>query len=426
MAKTDLMAGIGVSGLKKQGGIVYEEYLPELRGDKWYKVIRQMQDDPIVSAILYAIEMLTRKVEWNVRPADESPAAEDAAVFVESCLDDMSNGWGETVAEILTMLPYGWCWMEQVYKLRNGDNADPSRNSKHNDGKIGWRKWAIRGQDTLDHWVFDEDGGIQAMVQTDPDSYQTVPPIPIDKSLLFRTTTRKNNPEGRSVLRGAYRSWYFKRHMENIEGIGIERDLAGLPVAYVPPNIMAETASVAEKAVFNAIKNIVTSIKRDEMEGVVFPMARDDSGNMLYELTLLSSGGSRQFDTDKTIQRYSQQIAMSVLADFIMVGHGATGSYALMGGKVDLFVLSLRAYLDSIASVINSHALPRLFRLNGMSMDLLPTIEPSDIERVDLVELGDYITKLAGAGFPLFPNSELEHHLLQAAGLPVAEDMAHE
>ena len=30
------------------------------------------------------------------------------------------------------------------------------------------------------------------------------------QALLFRTKSRKDNPEGRSILRNAYRPWYFK------------------------------------------------------------------------------------------------------------------------------------------------------------------------------------------------------------------------
>jgi hypothetical protein len=37
---------------------------------------------------------------------------------------------------------------------------------------------------------------------------------------------------------------------------------------------------------------------------------------------------------------------------------------------------------------------------------------------VDLKELGAYIQTLSAAGMPLFPNADLEKHLLELAGLP--------
>jgi hypothetical protein len=51
------------------------------------------------------------------------------------------------------------------------------------------------------------------MVQMAPPRYQTTV-IPIEKSLLFRTSIAKGNPEGVSLLRTAYRSWYFKKRLE--------------------------------------------------------------------------------------------------------------------------------------------------------------------------------------------------------------------
>ena len=74
----------------------------------------------------------------------------------------------------------------------------------------------------------------------------------MEKCLLFRTQTHKNNPEGRSILRNAYRSWYFKKRIEEIEGVGIERDLAGIPIAYVDPAIMSAGATADQQAMLRS------------------------------------------------------------------------------------------------------------------------------------------------------------------------------
>ena len=81
--------------------------------------------------------------------------------------------------------------------------------------------------------------------------------IPRAKCLLFRPTAYKSNPEGRSILRTAYRPWYNLTQIENIEGIGIERDLAGLPVVKVPPEVMAGKgggASAEANAIYQAVR----------------------------------------------------------------------------------------------------------------------------------------------------------------------------
>ena len=32
------------------------------------------------------------------------------------------------------------------------------------------------------------------------------------------------------MLRNSYRSWYYKKRLEEFESVGVERDLAGLPM----------------------------------------------------------------------------------------------------------------------------------------------------------------------------------------------------
>lgn len=410
---------VGKSGMRRWGSGVDDEFLPELRGPKGRKVYREMSEqDPTVGAILFAIEMLCRRVSWHVEAGGPDEADAEAASFLESCLSDMSLSWEDTLSEILTFLPFGWSWVETVYKFRDGpDQDDPTRRSKYSDGRIGWRKLAGRAQESLDGWEFDDDGGIKGMRQRDPSRSEIVV-IPIEKSLHFRTTARKGNPEGRSILRSAYRPWYFKQNIETIEAIGIERDLAGLPVIYAPPAIMGASATSDQQAIFTELKRIVTSIRRDEQEGLIIPNAFDDKGNRLYELKLLSTGGSRQFDTDKTITRYDTRIAMTALADFILLGHEAVGSFALSSSKTSLFGYALGAWLDVIADVFTSYAFPRLLRLNQMPTSSPPKLRHGDVESADLAELGAYIEKLANAGAALFPNAELERYLLTTAGLP--------
>lgn len=416
---------LGQSGLKRYAGYVREDILLELTGKSGIQTFREMGDnDPVCSAILYAIDRLCRQVTWSVKPASREPVDQEAADFITQCMDDMEMPWIDVMSEFLTMMQYGFSAHEIVYKRRCGTTMDdPSYYSKYADGRIGWRSLPMRSQDTILKWVFDTNGKTVGYVQLAPPDFREVY-IPMEKALLFRTSVFKDNPEGRSIFRGAYRPWYFKKKIENIEAVGIERDLAGLPVAKVPPQILSSKASAGEKALLDTIKNIVTNIRRDEEEGVVWPLAYDDNGNELYKLELLSSGGSRNFDTDKIINRYDQRIAMTCLFDFMMLGQGpnASGSWAMHSDKTKLAAMAVGASLDIIAETINRYAIPRLMALNDFAISEHPCLQHGDLESVDLVELGDYITKLAGAGMPLFPDKQLESHLRKSAHLPDVVD----
>ena len=418
-ARPDL-SELGSSGLKRHGGVIAEEFLKELQGSRGAKIYAEMRDnDPVIGAILFVVDMLLRGITWRVDPVDAAVAEDkSAAAFVASCMEDMSHTWSAFIGEVLTFLTYGWSFHEIVYKRRGGESDDPTKDSKYTDGKIGWRKIPLRAQTTLVQWDFDSAGGIQGMTQTAMPNYNRVT-IPIERALLFRTTCNKNSPEGHSILRNAYRPWYFKKRIEEIEGIGIERDLAGLPFAAVPAAIMSPSASADEKAVYAAVKDIVINVRRNAQEGVVFPNLRDKDGNPLYEFKLLSTGGSRQFDTNAIIQRFDQRIATTVLADFILLGSGKVGSYALSQDKTDLFTTALTAWLREIKDVLNLFAAPRLLTLNSMQGQV--RFEYSELRERNLTDVALYVKELSAAGMPLFPDTRLETYLRSVANLPEAE-----
>lgn len=414
------MAELGITGLRRFSGYVDEEFLPQLRGRKAVQVYKEMADnDPIVGALLFAIDRLVRQVEWRVEPASGSAEAKAAAQFVEECMEDMSHTWDDFIAEVATMNTYGWSWHEIVYKRRVGMwETDPKKRSKFSDNKIGWRKMPIRAQETWLRWVFDESGGVKALVQLAPPHYKLVV-IPIEKSLLFRTTVTKNNPEGRSLLRNAYRPWYMKKRLEEIEGIGVERDLAGLPVAKVPASYLNAKPGSDQAKMVDAFRKMVRSVRRDEQEGIILPQAFDqDSNQPLFGFELLTSGGGRTFNTHQIIERYEQRILMSVLADFIMVGHTGTGSYALHTDKTGLFRASMNSITRSIANTLNRHAIPRLFAVNGWKTNELPKFVPGDIDPPDLNQLATFMSSMNASGVNWFPDEELEKFLRNAARLP--------
>ena len=422
MATDENLIEIGTTGLRTNGGQIDQEWLAQLKGQRGVRAYAEMRDnDAVVGAILYAIESLIRQVEWTVRPANESDAAARAAEFLEECVGDMSTDWEAFISEVLSMLVFGFAPFEIVYKVRGGDSDDPSQRSAYDDGRIGWRKFAIRGQDTVASWEMDPDGGIRGLWQRTPPTYEETL-IPIEKLLLFRTRSERNNPQGRSVLRNGYRSWYFLKRLQEIEAIGVERDLAGLPVLQVPPEIMTAKATPAQKALRSNLESMIQQIRRDEREGVIMPAELDREGKPTgFKLSLLSTGGSRSLNTDEIIRRYESRIAMSVLAEFILLGADAHGSFALAASKTALFATALRSTLESIASVLNRFAVPRLFALNPeFDRELLPSFDYGDIEDRPLDELGGFLQTMTGAGL-ITPDARLEDHLRSAAGLPAVD-----
>lgn len=407
------MAEIGRIGQLRYGGIFYEEFLPELQGIRGMKAYREMADnDDTVGAIMFAIKMLIRHVSWNVEPGGDSAKDREAAEFVESCMYDMQCTWTDTISEILSFLVYGWSFHEIVYKRRMGKTRNRRTNSKYSDSLIGWQKLPVRSQDTLYQWEYDTKDNLMGMTQMPPPDFGLFT-IPIQKALLFRTESAKDNPEGRSILRNAYRPWYFKRRIQEIEAIGIERDLAGLPVFYAKDGMDIWDADDPEMVrLYTMMLKMVKNIRRDEYEGLVLPHG--------FEFELVSTGGTRQFDTNAIINRYDTKIAQTVLADFIMLGHEKVGSFALSSDKTELFSVAISSFLDIICETFNSQGIPTLIDMNGSHFEGItdyPEMRHGDIEEKDIQKVGQYIRDMVGIGI-LIPDDGLEDYAREIGGLP--------
>jgi hypothetical protein len=325
------------------------------------------------------------------------------------------------LSEALTMLVHGFAPMEMVWKLRKGASvAAPEHRSRFKDAYVGVRKISLRAQDSIFRWDIADNGDIKGLWQqpfTGPQVY-----IPAERYVLFRTRSNKNNPEGRSILRNAYRPWFFKSRLEEIEGIGVERDLAGLPIMRVPGRLFEGQASPEEKAVYQSYLSLVQNIKRDKQEGVLLPGTRDDKGNYHYDLSLLSTGGTRQLDTSKIIDRYDQRIAMSVMADFLFLGQSNHGSLALSSDKTEMFATAIGTMMDTVVDTFNAHIMPRLWEVNGFDYETLPKLGHGDIEKPDLEKLSRFLTAMTGIGVPLMPDRDLENKLRRFASLPEAPE----
>lgn len=406
---------VGRIGQYRDGaGTFFEEFVKELQGKRGIEVYKEMaNNDDTIGAILFAIEMLIRQCSFTVEPGGDTETDKKAAEFVEQCMDDMEFTWTDTISEIISFITYGWSYHEIVYKVRRGKTKNPVTRSKYNDGLIGWRKLPIRAQDTLFEWHYKEGtDDLEGMEQIAPPDFNNCF-IPIGKALHFKTKSAKGNPEGKSVLRNAYRSWFFKKRIQEIEGIGIERDLAGFPTLTGPEDVdlWDNNDEDMKRALANAEK-IVTGVRRDSKEGLVLPFG--------WKFELVSTGSRRQFDTNQIIERYDKRMAMTVLADFIFMGQQAVGSFALSDNKTELFSLAIGTFLDVICETFNSQGIPRLIDLNESHFKGItdyPKMKHGDIEEEDITKLSTFLKDMISVGV-LVPDEELEDFVRLKGGLP--------
>ena len=397
---------IGVSGLRHANGIIDNEFLRELRGPRKYKTYQEMlANDETIGVSIKVFILLMRQVSWFFTPREESLEGQDAAEFASSIFfEDMRIPWRDAVTQALTMLPFGWSTLAINYKWRRGMNEDERQASLFDDGGVGIDSLEGRAQHTLSRWEFSKpDGRLLGWWQSDPTTGKLYF-LPIERLAHFTMSQGSGNPEGESIIRHCVTTWYTKKKLIEYQTIGVSRDVAGIPVAKVPAEIMTDSAYAARKAEWQAL---VQGIRNNENAGLVIPLVIDHvTGKELYDLSLLPSAGSRQFDPLPIIQWLDGKMFMALLTDIVVMGHEQVGSFALASSKTNMLGLFLGSILDAIVSTVNTQIMPRLWRLNGRDMALMPHLQHGDIESLSLPELGAFVQSMASAGLDVLRHEE--------------------
>ncbi len=414
---------IGGTGLRSWAGNIREQTDERLNGRSGAMMYKEMyQSDPMAGGLMHFVRAVTRKVQWSAVPGKIDDArAQEAAQLLRSILDDMEIGWESVLEEMLMCLVYGWSISEIVYKIRQGPTPPPENQwrSKYDDGKLGIAKIAPRSQDSLERWDIDEHGVTRGLWQTAYPSMRVVY-LPIEKCLHITTTSNKLNPEGESWLRPCVRPYTFARDLDTIEAIVHERG-AGLPVMEVPLDVTSSSAVPAKQQQMLYWQDLVQSVRRDELSGLVIPSETNKDGTPTgYRFRLLTAEGSSTSDIDKTIKRHQSRIAIALISSFMMLGiDGGGGSYALAKGQIGLFLSALDAILDTMQEQFNGQIVRPLMEMNGYRGDELPKWQHETAEKVDIEVFAKALKDLASVDAVTIDDEtrRVAHALL---GLPVA------
>jgi hypothetical protein len=244
----------------------------------------------------------------------------------------------------------------------------------------------------------------------------------MSRCVLFRTKTYKNNPEGVSPLRRAFRSWRFKKRLEEVEAIGLARNLTNIPKVTVPTRMMSPSASAAEQAVRGQFQNMVSLLSRDQLTGIVMPAELEDGKETGYKFELLSGQGNSAMTADPVIRRYDSRILMSLASEFLLLGVEKTGSFALAAEKASSFVGSLEWTADVIANEFNRVCISALMQVNGVPPEFWPKLIHDPVAQTDVRDLGMFLSQAAAGGF-ITPTVATENRLRERASLPeISED----
>lgn len=415
---------IGNLGLRVQYGVSNEEIKQELNFPGNIETYKQMSYHPTINSALTLFENLASNVRWEFTPLPDATEEElRQCKIIEEMMQDMQSSWGEFISDTMSSLQFGFSVHEKVYRRRLAESG-----SKYNDGLIGWKKLAIRNQDTIEKFIFDESGNEIIGVKQDLSKIQdgwkrfdlrgdTSVILPRNKFLLFRSGKHRGNPYGKSPLRNAYMAWRFLIIIEEIESNAVAKDLVGLPILKLPAQYLAADAPTEMKAVRLYYENALRNLQLNQQSAMMLPQMFDpETKQPLFDLQLLSLDGKKGMDTVKVKEYYKNMILTSLFADVLVMGQTATGSFALGQIKNSLSGAAAKVILNSLCDVLNNDLVKQTYELNGWNASRAGRFDYDGLEAADLETLSKFWQRVASVGL-VEVDREVLNSIREAAGV---------
>lgn len=429
--RVDIARGIGVAGdtgLTSELGTAVaspwtawtrREYNQDLFGLKGLQVYDKMRkSDGTVRGTLRLAKTPVLAAQWGMKPASDSQRDKNIRDFVWNNLNTwMSMSLPQFITESLLMLDFGYYMFEKVFAHGEDVTMDPKAR-----GKIVWKKFAPRHPMDVKEWYFDLNGGplsvdmwappVQMTGAGTPGVNSTVPNnfeggviqayqrwinIPIDKLLVFTFDKEAGNIEGISILRSAYKHWYYKDNLYKIDAIQKERHGIGVPVIQLPVGYSQDDKILADQ--------LGRNLRTNERAHVVLPPA------WILEFAELRGN---PVDCLTSIKHHDDMIPQGILGRFM------NSEKTSIEEQHTLFLKATRFTADIVLDIMNKYAIPQLVQLNW-GRAIYPQLYAKRIgEQEDWRTQSFTLRNLVGAGI-IVPDQPMEDQLRDEMGLPPAE-----
>lgn len=270
-------------------------------------------------------------------------------------------------------------------------------------------KLALRLPRSIFQWPQDQLEDLAGIVQILPTADSAF--IPASELVYYRVQAEGDNWQGRSLLRQAFKSYYYKSRLETVEAIGLERKAVGLPVIYRPAN--------ARKPVLDALEAVIANAHTGEAAYIVMPgpyyEADKENGWFLDIVKFDSSSGG---EITAAIERHQDGIAASILGDFMSLGHHQVGARATAEVQEDPFLTVITSIIDGILGPPN-RLIQRVVKTNWPAAKGAPKLTCAVSDTASLSEIATFVQLLVSVG-ALQVDPELEDWLRERASMPIA------
>lgn len=387
-----------------RGGIIPDR-VPQFTSKS--QAIRQYEfmtnDDVAVDLSLRAAKMPILAADFYIEAAGDTPMDIMAQQFVQ---DNIFNGlqcsWIALLEDILRFYEYGVTAFETVYENRVWAPNSTGANRKN---YTMLKDIAARPTPTLGQFFYDDNGRLLSIDHSATKGDNTTTNVNITRNslLLFTFNRKAGNLEGKSILRTAYKHWYFKNQFYLIDGIQKERHGTGFPVLMLPQGYDDND----KKAGLELVRNIRTN----EEAGAVLPP--------LFELSFVSFGG-QPVDVMASIDHHNGMIMLNVMIAFLVAGVSSTSglSRGSSASSQDVYTKSLRYIGNLICEIFNISLIPQLVAYN-FPVSRFPQMGVRNIgETKDMQQWSSGIANLVTSNL-ITPDYETEQFVRMIADFPL-------
>jgi len=311
-----------------------EEYNPELRDlAGLQKYDRMRRSDAATRSALKTLKTPILGATWYLQPYDDKPRSREIATFVHRNFTQyMSYPFNQVISEALLMLDFGFYMFEKVW-----DERQFGRKSR-----VYLKKMAPRHPMDVVDWIYDANGGPAAVdFYNSPGALDHVR-VPIDKLAIFSYDSEAGDMRGISVLRSAYKHWYFAENFFKIDAIQKERHGIGIPVIKLPPGFTVNDRNLAQE--------LGENLRTNEKAHVVLPP---------YWEVMFAKLEGQPVSPMESAQHHQKMIWHNVMAQALY--ENVTGSDT---DVMTLFYKSTRHLADMVRSVFNKFVIPQIVQPN--------------------------------------------------------------
>jgi hypothetical protein len=361
-------------------------------------------DDVAVDLSLRAAKMPILAADFYIQAADDTPISLLVQEFVEwNLFSGLQCSWLALLEDVLRFYEYGVSTFETVYENRVWAPKATGANSKQ---YTTLKDIAARPTATIGQFYYDDNGRLLSVDQTAIRGTGNADQVnlKIDDLLTFTFNRKAGNLEGKSILRTAYKHWFYKNQFYTIDGIQKERHGMGFPVLTLPPNFTDED----KKAALELVRNIRTN----EEAGAVLP-----PGFTLEFVTI----SNQPVDVLKSVDHHNGMIMLNVMIAFILAGVSDIPSgRGTAASSQDVYTKSLRYVGNLICDVFNLWLIPQLVTYN-FPVTTFPKLGVRNIgETKDMQQWASAIANLMNVD-GITPDYETEQWIRKIADFPLKQ-----